>query len=173
MHVIHHYPRLSGTSRAVLCHSESYVWYTDLCHTCLRPEGIEWQTNFCLTEKSTMDEIIELENQRIAAMIAGDEATLDAVLADDLIYTHSTARVETKAEFIGNVTSGRTRYVSLERDDVNIRDYGDTAVVTGHAKLHVMANDRDLKFQVRFLDVYCRLNGSWQMVAWQSTKIPD
>ena len=42
-----------------------------------------------------MDEIIELENQRIAAMIAGDEATLDAVLADDLIYTHSTARVET------------------------------------------------------------------------------
>jgi len=120
-----------------------------------------------------MDEIIELENQRIAAMIAGDEAVLDAILADDLIYTHSTARVETKAEFIGNVTSGRTRYVSFERDDVNFRDYGNTAVVTGHAKLHVIGSGRDLKFQVRFLDVYCRLNGSWQMVAWQSTKIPD
>ena len=120
-----------------------------------------------------MDEIIELENQRIAAMIAGDETTLDAVLADDLIYTHSTARVETKTEFIDNVTSGRTRYVSFEREDVNIRDYGDTAVVTGHAKLHVTTSDRDLEFQVQFLDVYCRLNGSWQMVAWQSTKIPD
>ena len=35
-----------------------------------------------------MDEIIELENQRIAAMIAGDGAALDAILADDLIYTH-------------------------------------------------------------------------------------
>ena len=120
-----------------------------------------------------MDEIIALENQRVAAMIAGDESTLDRILADDLIYTHSTARVETKAEFIGNVTSGRTRYVSFERYDVNIRDYGDTAVVTGHAKLQVTASDRDLEFQVRFLDVYCRLNGSWQMVAWQSTKIPD
>ena len=120
-----------------------------------------------------MDEIIELENQRIAAMISGDEATLDAVLADDLIYTHSTARVETKAEFIGNVASGRTRYVSFERDDVNIRDYGDTAVVTGHAKLHVSTGDRDHEFQVRFLDIYCRLNGNWQMVAWQSTKILD
>ena len=68
-----------------------------------------------------MDEIIELENQRIAAMIAGDEATLDAVLADDLIYTHSTARVETKAEFIGNVTSGRRRDVSVDRADVSWR----------------------------------------------------
>ena len=115
-----------------------------------------------------MDEIIELESQRIAAMIGGDEATLDAVLADDLIYTHSTARVETKAEFIGNVASGRTRYVSFERDDVNIRDYGDTAIVTGHAKLHVSTGDRDHEFQVRFLDVYCRLNGNWQMVAWLS-----
>ena len=120
-----------------------------------------------------MDEIIELENQRIAAMIAGDEATLDAILADDLIYTHSTARVETKAEFIGNVASGRTRYVSFERDDVNIQDCGGTAVVTGHAKLHVAIEDQNLKFQVRFLDVYCRFNGNWQMVAWQSTKIPD
>ena len=120
-----------------------------------------------------MDEIIELENQRIAAMIAGDATTLDAVLADDLIYTHSTARVETKAEFISNVTSGRTRYLSFERDNVNIRDYGDTAVVTGHAKLHVTTGDQDLEFQVRFLDIYCKLNGRWQMVAWQSTKISD
>ena len=120
-----------------------------------------------------MDEIIELESQRVAAMIAGDETTLDAVLADDLIYTHSTARVETKAEFIGNVTSGRTRYVSFERDDVNIRDYGDTAVVTGHAKLHVTTGNQDLEFRVRFLDIYCKLNDRWQMVAWQSTKVPD
>ena len=120
-----------------------------------------------------MDEIIELENQRIAAMIAGDETTLDAVLADDLIYTHSTARVETKAEFIGNVTSGRTRYVSFERHDVKIRDYGDTAVVTGHAKLHVKTGHQDVEFQVRFLDIYRKLNGRWQMVAWQSTKAPD
>ena len=73
-----------------------------------------------------MDEIIELENQRIAAMIGGDEATLDAVLADELIYTHSTARVYTKAEILGTVTPGRTRYVAFDRTDVNCRDYWST-----------------------------------------------
>lgn len=120
-----------------------------------------------------MDEIIALENRRIEAMTKEDETTLNEILADDLIYTHSSGRVETKAEFIGNLASGRTKYVSFERDDVKIRQYGDTAVVTGFAKVHVTSNGRDLRFQVRFLDVYAKRNDTWQMVAWQSTKLPD
>ena len=50
---------------------------------------------------------------------------------------------------------------------------GDTAVVTGLAKFHVNASGNDIKFQTRFTDVYAKRNGVWQMVAWQSTKIPD
>ena len=120
-----------------------------------------------------MDEIIALENRRIEAMIKGDVQELEEILADDLIYTHSTARVETKAEHVANVTSGRPKYVSVDRKDVIVRQYGDTAVVTGHAKMHVSANGRDNKFEVRFLDVYAKRDGAWQMVAWQSTKLPD
>jgi ketosteroid isomerase-like protein len=120
-----------------------------------------------------MDEIIELDNQRIEAMTKQDVQALDRILADDLSYTHSTARVETKAEFIAALTSGRTKYESIERDDVKVRQYGDTAVVTGLAKFHVNANGNDIKFQTRFPDVYSKRNGVWQMVAWQSTKIPD
>ena len=77
-----------------------------------------------------MDEIIALENRRIEAMIKQDTQALSEILADDLSYTHSTARVETKAEFISSLTSGRTKYQSIQRDDVKVRQYGDTAVVT-------------------------------------------
>ena len=120
-----------------------------------------------------MDEIIALEKRRIEAMTNGDGDALNEILADDLIYTHSTARVETKAEHIANITSGRPRYVSVERKDINVRQYGDTAVVTGYAKMHVNANGKDNKFEIRFLDVYAKRDGVWQMVAWQSTKLPD
>ena len=120
-----------------------------------------------------MDEIIALEDQRIAAMTNGDVETLEKILADDLSYTHSTARVETKAEFIANITSARTKYQSIERDDVKVSQYGDTAVVTGLAKFHVNANGNDIKFQARFTDVYAKRDGVWRMVAWQSTKVPD
>ena len=120
-----------------------------------------------------MDEIIALENRRFEAMTNQDAQALDEILADDLSYTHSTARVETKAEFISSSTSGRNKYRSIERDDVTVRQYGDTAVVTGHARIHVNSNGQDVKFQVRFLDVYAKRDNVWRMVAWQSTRLPD
>ena len=120
-----------------------------------------------------MDELIALENRRFEAMTKQDAQALDEILADDLIYTHSSARVETKTEFISSLTSGRTRYKSVEPDDVKVRQYGDTAVITGHAWIHVNSNGRDNKFQVRFTDVYAKRDDVWRMVAWQSTKLPD
>lgn len=116
-----------------------------------------------------MDEIIELENRRIEAMTKGDVKALEEILADDLIYTHTTARIDTKASFIEAVSSGRSNYRSVDRKDMEVRQFGDTAVVTGHAKFHVGDN----KFEARYIDVYAKRNGSWQMVAWQSTRLPD
>ena len=116
-----------------------------------------------------MDEIIALENRRIEAMIKGDIQALEEILADDLIYTHTTARLDTKTSFIEAISSGRSNYRSVEREDVKVRQFGDTAVVTGHAKFHVGDN----KFEARFLDVYAKRDGVWQMVAWQSTKLPE
>jgi len=116
-----------------------------------------------------MDEIIALENRRIEAMIKGDIQALEEILADDLIYTHTTARLDTKTSFIEAISSGRSKYRSVEREDVKVRQFGDTAVVTGHAKFHVGDN----KFEARFIDVYAKRNGTWQMVAWQSTRVPD
>ena len=47
-----------------------------------------------------MDEIIALEDRRIEAMTKGDVQALEEILADDLIYTHTTARIDTKSSFI-------------------------------------------------------------------------
>ena len=80
-----------------------------------------------------MDEILALEDQRIEAMTNGDVETLEKILADDLIYTHTTASLDTKASFIDAVKTGKSSYKSVERKDVEVRQFGDTAVVTGHA----------------------------------------
>jgi hypothetical protein len=116
-----------------------------------------------------MKEILALEDRRIEAMVAGDVQALEEILADDLIYTHTTARLDTKASFIDAVKTGKSNYKSVDRKDVEVRDLRDTAVVTCHAKFHVGDN----KFEARFIDVYARRNGAWQMVAWQSTRVPD
>ncbi len=80
-----------------------------------------------------MDQIIALEDRRIEAMTKGDVQALEEILADDLIYTHTTARIDTKSSFIEAISSGRSNYRSVEREDVQVRQFGDSAVVTGHA----------------------------------------
>ena len=120
-----------------------------------------------------MDEIIALEKRRIEAMTNQGAKALDEILADDLSYTHSSGRLETKAEFIANATSGGSRYRALSQEDVKVRQYGDTAIVTGHGTVHVESSRGDNKFPIRFIDVYAKRDGAWRMVAWQSTRLPE
>src|SRR5215210_672482 len=55
-------------------------------------------------------DVIELQQKRISATCQRDVATLNSLIADDLIYTHSNARQDTKASLIENMQAGRTVY---------------------------------------------------------------
>jgi ketosteroid isomerase-like protein len=117
--------------------------------------------------------IIDLDRKRMQAMAQKDIATLNVLLSDDLVYTHSTARLDTKKSLIEAMESGRTVYTGVESSDVKAQDLGNAVVLTGAARIHVMSNGRANSFSVRFTDVYVNNSGQWQMVAWQSTRIPE
>jgi ketosteroid isomerase-like protein len=117
--------------------------------------------------------IIDLDKKRMTAMAQKDVATLNTLLADDLVYTHSSARLDTKQSLIGAMESGSTVYTSVEPSDVKAQDLGDTVVLTGSCRISVMSGGRPNSFGVRFTDVYANNGGRWQMVAWQSTRLPD
>ena len=116
--------------------------------------------------------VIDLDRKRMQAMAAKDITTLESLLADDLVYTHSSARLDTKQSLIVGMTSGSTVYTSVEPSDVKAQDFGDTVVLTGTCQIKVTANGTPNAFGVRFTDVYARRNGRWQMVTWQSTRLP-
>jgi ketosteroid isomerase-like protein len=117
--------------------------------------------------------IIDLDRKRMTAMAEKDIATLNELIADDLVYTHSSARLDTKASLIGNMEGGSTVYTSVVPSDVVAQDLGDTVVLTGTCRIGVNSGGRAMNFGVRFTDVYARRNGRWQMVTWQSTRTPD
>jgi ketosteroid isomerase-like protein len=117
------------------------------------------------------EKTIELDRQRMAAMAAKDVAKLDRIIADDLIYTHSSARVDTKKSLIGAMESGTTVYMAVEPSDVVAQDLGDAVVLTGIAAISVNSGGAPNSFRVRFVDVYANRGGQWQMVTWQSTRL--
>ena len=115
--------------------------------------------------------VIALDKKRMDAMGAKDVATLASLIADDLIYCHSSARLDTKQSLIGNMESGSTVYKSVVPSDVKAQDLGDAVVLTGVAAISVVANGNPRSFSVRFTDVWTKRGGGWQMVAWQSTTL--
>jgi ketosteroid isomerase-like protein len=117
--------------------------------------------------------VIELDKKRMTAMAQKDLATLSRLLSDDLIYTHSSARLDTKQSLIGNMESGSTVYTAVEPSDVKAQDLGDAVVLTGSCRISVMSQGRPNSFSVRFTDVYANKGGQWQMVTWQSTRLPE
>lgn len=115
--------------------------------------------------------VIELDRQRMTAMAQKDAATLERLLGDDLVYTHSSARLDTKQSLIGAMQSGATVYTAVEPSEVQAQDLGDAVVLTGVAAISVLSNGAPNSFRVRFTDVYARRGGGWQMVTWQSTRL--
>jgi len=117
--------------------------------------------------------VIDLDRKRMQAMAAKDVATLESLIADDLVYTHSSARLDTKQSLIGAMESGATVYTAVEPSDVKAQDCGDAVILTGVARIGVTSGGKPNSFSVRFTDVYANRGGEWRMVAWQSTRTPE
>jgi ketosteroid isomerase-like protein len=117
--------------------------------------------------------IIELDAKRMAASVAKDYDQLNQIIADDLIYTHSSAAMDTKQSLIGKMQSGTTVYTGMTPSAVVAQDLGDSVVLTGVCAISVMSGGKPNSFKVRFIDVYTKRPSGWQMVTWQSTRLVD
>lgn len=118
-------------------------------------------------------ELLEVQTHRFQAMIGADLEALEDILADDLTYTHTTGKTDSKREFLDALKSGAANYHSIEPSGVVVRVYDDTAILTGLADMSVSTPERSFSFTCRFTEVYRRENGGWHLVAWQSTRRPE
>jgi ketosteroid isomerase-like protein len=118
--------------------------------------------------------VLAAQEKRIALTVASDLAGLGAAMTDDLTWTHSNANVETKAEFLEALRSGKYDYKSMTFDDRRVRLHGDaTAIVSGTTRVQVTSSGRDLDIKLRFTELYVKQGGAWKMALWQSTRVPD
>jgi len=118
-------------------------------------------------------DVLRADDRRFEAMRKGDWAALDAALADDLTYVHSTARLESKAEHIGNLRAGKPHYRGIAPRDRKARVQGGIGLVNGVSEMHVERDGKAQRFTVRYLAVYAKTGDQWRMIAWQSTRVPD
>lgn len=122
---------------------------------------------------SFRNSVLEAEGARFLAMTNVDFAALDTLLADDLLYTHTSGLSETKSAFLESLRSGRLRYVSIKPTELQVTPLGpDAAVVTGRSRMRLSSGTEVRDFDIRFTDVLVRHGRRWRTVVWQSTRVP-
>jgi len=123
---------------------------------------------------TTADEqqIRALESRRFRAMVESDTTTLAAIFADDMSYAHAGGLLQNKQELLGSISSGDLKCKSFDASDIKVRFYGNTSVVSGIADVNVKFLGREGTIRFRYLEVYVKQNNTWQIVAWQSARLP-
>jgi ketosteroid isomerase-like protein len=122
--------------------------------------------------ETVKQQIAQLEERRWTAMTQNDLPTLDTLFADDLVYTHSSGTVDSKDSYIQSMRSGDVRYKSVERDPANIAVHGDTAFVTGAARVAVNVRGQDKMIHMRYSNVWLKQAAGWRFSLWHATPAP-
>lgn len=128
---------------------------------------------FTATAPAAVEDDIRAADQRWAeAAKTGDAAQLTRLLADGLIYTHATGIIDDKKTYIEKVTSKRQKYDGIIHSNVRINVFGGhTAVLTARMRMHGTNAAGPFDDQVLMTHVWVNLNGAWQLVAHQTTKV--
>lgn len=136
----------------------------------LHPSVFAWGQNATLATSSEQ-EIRMLEEERNRAILKGDAAALERMTADDYTFITLRGELRTKSEIVKGFQSGSFKYGSRTISDLNIRIYGDTAVVTGRSTQKGSENGKDYSGDYRFTRVYVKQKDRWVSVALQATLI--
>jgi ketosteroid isomerase-like protein len=117
------------------------------------------------------DELVQLEANWSKALVAGDYATVDKIIAPDWVGQNHTGKRSTKAEFMALFKSGKVKMSAMNNHDVHVRMFGEMAVVQGADNENSVESGKDSSGSYTWTDVFQRRDGHWVAVASQVTKV--
>ena len=112
--------------------------------------------------ENTDQVITQLEHDWVAAIVNKDTATIERLLDNDFTGT-TDDEIYSKADAIDDVRTGA--HESLTLDNIKVRIFGDTAVVTMEQTEKSRHGAVNFSGQYLFTDVWAKKNGAWLAVA--------
>jgi ketosteroid isomerase-like protein len=143
----------------------------------LMASGLVAQTSAALPRSERHEvrhEIDHLEDHWREAMLSGNVAAMDALLASDYMAITANGALQSKDEALAKLRKGGFHIKSLEITDRKVRFYGSTALVTSRAEISGTTPEGDLNGSYRYTRVYARdASGAWRIVSFEASRIRD
>ena len=120
---------------------------------------------------AVVEELRKLNRQWMDAYTKRDTAFLEHHMSDDYVGTFPDGTVHDKKSEIQAVASGAVSITQMEPREMNVRVYGNAAVITGQSSVKATVDGREMAAELRFMDAWIQRDGRWQAVASQVTRI--
>ena len=115
-------------------------------------------------DESPREELIDVANAWDRAMVENDPEAIGRYMADDWTIIGTDGSVGDKPTFLGLVKSGALSHDVMESDDLHVRIYGDTAVVTARGVSGGKYQGQPFREVERSTCVFVRQGGQWRCV---------
>lgn len=108
-----------------------------------------------------------------SAVIAKDKATLEKYTSPHVTYSHSNALMETRDQMIAAMTAPTMQYESLATENTTYRFFGNVGVVQTKMTVKNVQKGTPATIPLSVLMVWVKEKGNWQLMARQTTRIPQ
>ena len=111
-----------------------------------------------------------MNEEWVTAMTNGDGGTLDRIMAEDFFFSYP-MEGDDKAQFIADCISGDLTIRQIHRDQVSVRVFGGTAVLTARDNAHWIYHGREISGQNKIISVYSKRDDEWKLCVVQACPI--
>ena len=128
-----------------------------------------------VAESAATQEVRQLNEQEVQAMLHGDADAMARLWSDDLVVSNPLNKFVDKKQVLDMMKSGFLAFTSYQRQIEYIRDYGNTVIVAGNETLVFsgkMPNSGKTK-HLRFTGIWMKQHGRWQEVARHANIVPS
>lgn len=122
--------------------------------------------------EAIQQEILRLENERCRALVQRDLQTLAALMDDALVHVHATGKVDDKEQYLEMVAK-HIDFLSVERSDMRVRVFGDTAIASGRLEQAIVLREsgEERLMKAYATQVWLRGEDGWRQCAFQATNL--
>ena len=125
-------------------------------------------------EQLTAAQVLDLQKRFQDATVACDAPALERLMADDVVFVHGNALVQSKGEFLEAARNRRFRISSFEISDPKVVFFEGGAIVSGVEDIVLApraAAEQPVKVQLRVSGVWVAKPGGWRLILQQSTPL--
>ena len=125
-----------------------------------------------LNAQNEADELRAVERARLRSLVEADVETARRAHADDFQLVDPSGATLSKEQYLGLVASGELDYLTWEPETIEVRPYGEGAVLRYRAQAQAIFRGQRVPLRSFWhTDVYENRDGRWQAVWSQATMI--